>query len=388
MRNGWNLGIGGGLLVVMVGVTTSAAAPPAPAAKAAPVTLSAKAQQVLAARCFSCHGPQAQLGGLRLDSAAAALKGGKTGLAVTPGHPEKSLLVKAISYDGKLKMPPAGKLSDAEIATLTQWVKQGASWTAAKPTATPGKEAAKPKAGSLWAFTPLRAPKIPAVKAKSWVKTPIDAFILAELERRGMKPSPYADRRTLIRRGYLDLVGLPPTPQEVDAFVADRDANAWAKVVDRLLASPHFGERLALHWLDQARYADSDGYHDDTDRTQWGYRDYVINAFNQDKPFDIFTVEQIAGDLLPNASVEQKVASAFNRSGPTTSEGGAIPEEVLNAYAVDRVNTTTSVWLGLTVQCAQCHDHKYDPISQRDYYSLYAFFNDDDEPDLPVASPE
>jgi len=394
MRNGWNLGIGGGLLAGMVGVSTlaAAAAAPAVAPTAPPTPLSTKAQQVLAARCFSCHGPQAQLGGLRLDSAAAALKGGKSGLVVTPGHPEKSLLVKAIGYDGKLKMPPAGKLSVAEIETLTQWVKQGASWTAKAPVAAK-TEPGKPKAGSLWAFAPVRSPKIPTVKAKAWVKTPIDAFILAELERRGLKPSPYADRRTLIRRVYLDLVGLPPTPKEVDAFVADRSPNAWEKVVDHLLGSPHFGERLALFWLDQARYADSDGYHDDTDRTQWGYRDYVIKAFNEDKPFDIFTVEQIAGDLFPDASVEQKVASAFNRSGPTTSEGGAIPEEVMNAYAVDRVNTTASVWLGLTIQCAQCHDHKYDPLTQRDFYQLAAYFNQVPEqalyrgPDAPPTIP-
>jgi hypothetical protein len=206
------------------------------------------------------------------------------------------------------------------------------------------------------------------VAAGGWVRNPIDAFVLAELEKRGLRPSPYADRRTLIRRVSLDLTGLPPSPADVDRFLADRSPGAWERVVDRLLASPHFGERMALLWLDLGRYADSDGYHDDTDRTQWAYRDWVIRAFNQDLPFDRFTIEQLAGDLLPNATTEQKVASAFNRNGPTSSEGGAIPEEYLAKYAVDRVNTTAGVWLGLTVQCAECHDHKYDPITQKDYY--------------------
>jgi hypothetical protein len=412
MKQGSHLVLGSTLLGGMLaGVSALAVAAPVPKPK--PVSpFETTVRPVLASRCFQCHGPQAQLGGLRLDSRAAALKGGQSGPSLVPGHPERSLLIQAVHYDGKLKMPPPGKLAAAEIRILTDWIRQGAPWEGksdkvkGKGGVTAGPNAQHPAPdtlGPLWAFQPLVKPKVPAVKAKGWVKTPVDAFVLAELERRGMKPSPYADRRTLIRRVSLDLIGLPPTPAEVEAFVNDRSPNAYEKVVDRLLASPHFGERLALHWLDQARYADSDGYHDDTDRTQWGYRDYVIQSFNEDKPFNQFTVEQIAGDLLVREELKKRgeeqmassmwntfpisspkltpelqeilVASAFNRSGPTTSEGGAIPEEVLNAYAVDRVNTTANVWLGLTLQCTQCHDHKYDPLTARDFYQLASYFN-------------
>jgi len=405
MKQGSNVVLGSALLAgSLAGVSALAVAAPEPKA-APPSRFETTVRPVLTARCVQCHGPQAQLGGLRLDSRTAALKGGQSGPSLVPGHPEQSLLVKAVHYDGKLKMPPPGKLADAEIKLLTDWIRTGAPWPGAGgKAAVPSAQRPTPSApGPLWAFQPIRKPAVPAVKAKGWVRTPIDAFVLAELERRGMKPSPYADRRTLIRRISLDLIGLPPTPEEVEAFVNDKAPNAWEKVVDRLLASPHYGERMALQWLDQARYADSDGYHDDTDRTQWGYRDYVINSFNTDKPFNRFTVEQIAGDLLVREELKKRsngaasdsmwntfpisspqltpdlqemlVGSAFNRSGPTTSEGGAIPEEVLNAYAVDRVNTTANVWLGLTVQCSQCHDHKYDPLTSKDFYQLAAYFN-------------
>lgn len=405
MRHGSHLVLGSTLLAsTLAGVSALAVAAPKPGTGKVTNSFETTVRPVLATRCFQCHGPQAQLGGLRLDSRAAALKGGTSGPSLVPGHPEQSLLIKAIHYDGKLKMPPPGKLADSEIKVLAEWIREGAQWpiAGAKGSAPNAQHPTPNTLGPLWAFQPLTKPKVPAVKTKAWVRTPIDAFVLAELERRGMKPSPYADRRTLIRRVTLDLVGLPPTPEEVEAFVNDRSPNAWEKVVDRLLASPHFGERMALYWLDQARYADSDGYHDDTDRTQWGYRDYVINSFNEDKPFNQFTVEQLAGDLLVQEELKKRgeqmansmwntfpisspkltpdlqemlVASAFNRSGPTTSEGGAIPEEVLNAYAVDRVNTTANVWLGLTVQCSQCHDHKYDPLTARDFYQLAAYFN-------------
>jgi len=339
---------------------------------------------LLAARCLTCHSDKAQMGGLRLDSRDAMLKGGKSGPAVVPGDPAKSPLIQAVHYDGKLKMPPAGKLKAEEIAALTRWIETGAVWPSSAP-AVPRKaggaarnlkpETRNPKPSPLWAFQPVQRPAVPVVKNRGWVKTPVDSFILAGLEGRGWAPSPYADRRTLIRRVTLDLIGLPPTVEEVEAFLADRAPDAWSKAVDRLLSSKQYGERMAQHWLDLARYADSDGYHDDTTRLMWRYRDYVIDSFNKNKPFDRFTVEQLAGDLLPNATVEQKTASAFNRCGPTTSEGGAVPEEVLAQYAIDRVNTTSGVWLGLTVQCAQCHDHKYDPVSARDYYQLFAFFN-------------
>lgn len=348
-----------------------------------------RVRPILQARCYSCHGDKAQLSGLRLDSREAALKGGKRGAAVVPGDPVRSSLVQAVDYHGALKMPPAGKLSAAEVAALTLWVKEGAAWGSANAAA-PG--------GGLWSFQPVRNRALPPVQSKRWPRTPIDRFVLAELEKQQLKPSPYADRRTLIRRVSLDLVGLPPTPEEVDAFVADPSPTAYEKVVDRLLADPHYGERMAQHWLDLARYADSDGYHDDTDRTMWAYRDYVINAFNQNKRYDQFTIEQLAGDLLPNATLEQRIASAFNRCGPTSSEGGAIPEEYLSKYAVDRVNTTGAIWLGMTVQCCECHNHKYDPLTAKDFYQLFAFFNQvpetalyrgaDAPPSIPTPTPQ
>jgi len=216
---------------------------------------------------------------------------------------------------------------------------------------------------------------LPEVSNTAWPRSDIDLFVLARLEREGRTPSPEADRRALIRRLSLDLTGLPPTPQQVRSFVADRSADAYEQVVDRLLASPRYGERMAQHWLDLARYGDSDGYHDDTPRAMWPYRDYVIESFNSNKPFDQFTREQIAGDQFPDATLEQQVASAFHRNGPTSSEGGANPEEYRVKYAVDRVNTTASVWLGVTLQCTECHDHKYDPFTQREFYQLFAFFD-------------
>ena len=363
---------------------------------------------VLSRRCFSCHAGKVQLSGLRLDSREAVLKGGKSGPAVVPGKPAASALVKAVRYSGALKMPPAGKLPEAEIAVLERWIEMGAPWERMKA------EGGRMKTGpsKLWALEPVRKPALPVTKLKGWARNPVDAFILAELEKQGLKPSPSADRRTLIRRVSLDLTGLPPTPYEVDTFLREceaeqkgspnpqsaiRNPQSYERLVDRLLASPAYGERMALPWLDLGRYADSDGYHDDTDRTQWAYRDYVINAFNRNKPFDQFTVEQIAGDLLPNATLEQKVASAFHRNGPTTSEGGAIPEEVMARYASDRVGTTANVWLGLSIQCAECHDHKYDPLTARDFYSLSAFFNQvpeealyrgaDAPPSIPMPTP-
>ncbi len=350
-------------------VSTSQAAPPvAPATSSAAEAahFETKVRPLLVRACFSCHAEKVHLSDLRLDSRAALLKGGKKGPAMVPGTPEKSALLTAVHYEGALKMPPAGKLKAEEIEALTRWVKAGAPWPTSKPVVADRR---------LWAFSPVKPQAPPRVKDARWVRNPVDQFVMADLERRGWKPSPEADRRTLIRRVSLDVTGLPPTPEEVDAFLADRSPNAYERVVDRLLAAPHFGERMAQHWLDLARYADSDGYHDDTDRTMWAYRDYVIDAFNKNKRFDQFTLEQLAGDLLPNATREQKIASAFNRCGPTSSEGGAIVEEYLAKYAVDRATTTATVWMGLTVQCAECHDHKYDPITAKDFYKLFAFFN-------------
>jgi hypothetical protein len=257
-------------------------------------------------------------------------------------------------------MPPAktGKpLTVAQIETLKRWVNEGAEYQ------------------PHWAFIPPREPALPAPSQTGWARSPLDLFVLARLESEGLKPQPEADRSTLIRRASLDLTGLPPTPAEIDAFLADRSEAAYERVVDRLLASAQYGERMAVDWMDAARYADTHGYHIDSARDMTAWRDGVIRAFNENQPYDQFTVEQLAGDLLPGATVEQKVASGFNRNHMINYEGGAIAEEYHTAYIVDRINTTATVWLGLTVACAQCHDHKYDPVTMRDYYSLYAIFN-------------
>ena len=257
-------------------------------------------------------------------------------------------------------MPPqqAGTtLTDAQIDTVRKWIEQGAKWE------------------RHWAFVPPLRPAMPAVRNEKWARNPIDRFVLARLERERLKPSPEADRATLLRRLSFDLTGLPPTSAEVDAFLADKSADAYEKQVDRLLALPQYGERMAMQWLDLARYADTHGYHIDSARDMWKWRDWVIDAFNRNMPFDRFGIEQLAGDLLPNATVEQKLASGFNRNHMINYEGGAIPEEYQVEYVADRVDTTANVFMGLTVGCARCHDHKFDPISQKDYYRFFAFFN-------------
>ena len=256
------------------------------------------------------------------------------------------------------RRPRTGKkLSAAQVDQLRRWIGQGANWA------------------EHWAYVAPARPPAPEVKDRRWPRHAIDRFILAELESKGLKPNPEADRYTLIRRASLDLTGLPPTVEEVDDFLADRSPRAYEALVDRLLASPHFGERLALAWLDLARYADTAGYHFDGFRQMHLWRDWVIQAFNANQPFDQFTIEQLAGDLIPDATIEQKIASGFHRNVMTNDEGGADPDEYLAKYVVDRVNTTAQVWLGSTVGCAECHDHKYDPISTREFYQLYAFFH-------------
>jgi hypothetical protein len=319
---------------------------------------------ILSENCFNCHGPDAKerKARLRLDTregALATLRGG--GHAVVPGRSADSALIERVRSDepGERMPPPRTKkrLTAQQIQLLRRWIDEGAKWS------------------QHWSFIPPQRPPLPALKDTRWPRNNIDRFILARLEAEGLKPAPEADRVTLIRRLTLDLTGLPPTPAEVDSFVADHSQDAYEKVVDRLLESPHYGERMALDWLDAARYADTHGYHIDSGRDMTRWREWVIDAFNQNMPFDQFTIEQLAGDLLPNATLRQKIASGFNRNHMINFEGGAIPAEYHNAYLVDRVNTTATVWLGLTVACAQCHDHKYDPISQKDYYRLYAFFN-------------
>ncbi len=318
---------------------------------------------ILSDACYTCHGPakSTRKAGLRLDTEEGMFSDLGDGRVVSPGKPDQSELWRRISAaEPSKRMPPpksGRKLSAHQVELIRRWIAQGARWQ------------------NHWAFIPPQRPAPPAVKDAAWPRNAIDRFVFARLEKEGLRPSPEASPETLLRRVTLDLTGLPPTPAEIDAFLADRSPQAYEKVVDRLLASPRYGERMVLEWLDAARYADSNGYQTDGTRPMWPWRDWVIDALNRNLPFDQFTVEQLAGDLLPGATVSQKVATGFNRNHMLNGEGGRIPEESRVDYVVDRVNTTATVWLGLTVACAQCHDHKYDPIPQKDFYRLYAFFN-------------
>ena len=324
---------------------------------------------ILSNHCWKCHGPDAKerKADLRLDQLDSATQPAESGkIAVVPNKPGASELLRRIhASDADEQMPPASEnkpLGDAQKEILKRWIEQGATFE------------------QHWSFRTVSRPALPNIKNQAWPKTPIDHFVLARLEAEGLSPSPEADRETLIRRVTLDLTGLPPTIAEVDGFLNDRDANAYEKVVDRLLKSPHYGERMALDWLDASRFADTNGYHIDNGRDMTRWRKWVIDAFNRNLPFDQFTIQQLAGDLLPEpkdatAAFEQKLASGFHRNHMINFEGGAFPKEYHNAYIVDRVNTTATVWLGLTVGCSQCHDHKYDPLTQREFYQLYAFFH-------------
>jgi hypothetical protein len=312
---------------------------------------------ILADACFACHGPDKakRKAGLRLDTEEGAAK------VLAAGDPAKSELFRRITAkdeDERMPPPKSGRaLTAAQIEALRLWIAEGAKWQ------------------KHWSFIPPARPPLPVVKNSTWSRNGIDRFILARLEREGLAPSPEADRTTLLRRATLDLTGLPPTPAEVDAFLADASPDAYEKVVDRLLASPRFGETMAARWLDAARYADTNGYQSDGERTMWRWRDWVIDAINANIPFDRFTVEQLAGDLLPGATLDQKIATGFNRNHRGNGEGGIIPEEYAAEYVVDRVETTATVWLGLTLGCARCHEHKFDPISQKEFYQVFALFN-------------
>jgi mono/diheme cytochrome c family protein len=352
---------------------------------AEPVDYVRDVKPILAARCYACHGPDKQRSGLRLDTAAAALKGGNSGPAVVPGRSGASRLIQAVTgaADVHVMPPKSPRLSPPDIDRLRAWIDQGAVAPASEASAA----VIVPKKAH-WAFAPpVRQPE-PAVKNPAWVRNPIDRFILAWLDKEGIAPAPEADRVTLIRRISLDLLGLPPSPRDVDEFLHDDRPDAYERLVDRLLASPHYGERWARHWLDLARYADSNGYSIDAPRSVWPYRDWVINALNADMPFDQFTIEQLAGDLLPNATLEQKIATGFHRNTQINQEGGIDVEQFRVESIVDRVNTTASVWLGLTVGCCQCHDHKFDPLLQKEYYQFFAFLNTCDEPTLELGTPE
>jgi mono/diheme cytochrome c family protein len=336
-------------------------------------------QPIFQRACWSCHGHEKQEAGLRLDLRERALHGGDSGLAMVAGKVEQGLLLKYVRGDDpNTVMPPDGdRLTAREIDTLTRWIQQGLSWPVDADPATP-------RATAHWAFQPIERPAVPIIAGD--VHNSIDAFVLSELQQQNIAPSPEADRATLIRRLSLDLLGLLPQPDEVEWFLHDPAPDAYEQLVDRLLASPHFGERWGRHWLDLARYADSDGYEKDLPRQfAWRYREWVIDAVNRDLPFDQFTVEQLAGDLLPDPALNQLLATGFHRQTLTNREGGADKKEDRVKQLVDRTNTTGAVWLGLTVGCAQCHTHKYDPISQREYFQLYAFFNQAEEAD--VAAP-
>jgi len=325
---------------------------------------------IFKARCSPCHTGAGTSGGLSLDTYLKTIESG----VVKAGSAETSVLIeRVLGHGGKPRMPIGFKpLSDAEIETLTRWIDSGAK--------APSKSAAKPH----WAFVAPKRPALPP--ASTWGQNPIDRFVLSKLKRAGMTPSPAADKVTLLRRVTLDLTGLPPTPSEVDAFLADRSPGAYEKVVDRLLASPHYGERMALPWLDAARYADSNGFQQDGDTFQYVWRDWVVKVLNDNMPFDRFTIEQLAGDLLPNPTIDQLVATAFNRNHMLNGEGGAIPEEQRSINLFDRVDTTATAFLSLTMGCARCHDHKYDPISQKDYFSMMAYFNRVPETGVPSGS--
>ena len=339
---------------------------------AAPINASAKIdfsrdiQPILADNCYHCHGPDAgrRKAMFRLDTQDGAMGNvtkAQDHKAIVPGHPNEGTLVDRIfSTDADEQMPPPDsnrKLNESQKELLKRWITEGAVW------------------GKHWALIPPQRPAMPAVKDNQWPINAIDYFILQRLEREGIAPSPDAPKEALIRRVTLELTGLPPTPVEVESFVRDTRTDAYERVVDRLFASPRYGERMVWEWLDAARYADTNGFQGDSTRTMWPWRDWAINALNANMPYDQFTIEQLAGDLLPNATIDQKVATGFCRNHMINGEGGSIPEENRVTYVLDQTETVSTVWLGLTVGCARCHDHKFDPIAQKDYYSLSAFFN-------------
>ncbi|HTI51787.1 MAG TPA: DUF1549 domain-containing protein, partial [Planctomycetaceae bacterium] len=351
-----------------------------------------KVRPLLVKRCYECHGPDSDEGEgeLRVDSLEGLLKGGKSGPAIVPGEPSRSLLVLAVRHDGAVAMPPKKRLPQAEIDGLTAWVKQGAPWpgagTGAKSTnkfpAPDSSAAASPQwdetTRNFWAFQPARPPRLPSVADATWPRSPIDQFLLSRLEAAGLRPAPPADKRTLLRRATINLWGLLPTPEESAAFVDDRSADAWERVIDRLLGSPRYGERAARHWLDIVRYADSNGMDDNLAYGDaWRYRDYVIAAFNADKPYDRFIEEQLAGDLLaeedPAHRDELLVATGFLALGPKMlAEDDPVKQQM--DIVDEQLDTTCRVFLALTMGCARCHDHKFDPLSMRDYYALAGIF--------------
>ena len=315
---------------------------------------------ILSDNCFTCHGPdeKRRMAGLHFDTKEGAFS--KAGVIV-PGDSSKSRMYFRVSNPNEaMRMPPPStghKLTPQQVETIKNWIDSGAKWE------------------THWAFVPPKQPDLPTVQDEKWARNPIDKFVLAKLEKDGLHPAPEADRATLLRRVTFDLTGIPPTPAELKSFLEDKSPNAYEKVVDRLIASPHYGERMAMQWLDFARYADTHGYHIDSARDMWLWRDWVIKAFNNNMPYDQFTVDQLAGDLLPNPTKDQLIATGFNRNHMINFEGGAIPEEYQTEYVIDRLEATSTTFLGITLGCARCHNHKYDPFTQKDFYSFAAFFN-------------
>ncbi len=344
---------------MLLGVAAALWPAAAQAAQASDVQFNRDIRPIFTATCFNCHGPDSasRKADLRFDRRDDAIKAG----AFVPGNPDKSEMIQRIfSTDKDEMMPPPTahmELKPQQKESLKRWVAAGAVYE------------------PLWSFIAAKRPELPAVKNAAWARNPIDRFILAKLEQAGLQPAPEADRRTLARRLSLDLIGLPPTPEQVAEFLNDKSPDAYEKYVDRLMASPRWGEHRGRYWLDAARYADTAGIHFDTYREMWTYRQWVINALNRNMPFDQFTIEQLAGDLLPNRTIDQQIASGFSRCNITTNEGGSIPEEYLVLYARDRTETAGAVFMGLTVGCAVCHDHKFDPLSQKEFYQLSAYFN-------------
>jgi hypothetical protein len=329
----------------------------------APVDFEREIRPLLSDFCYTCHGPDGakRKSKLRLDTRQGAFIEADGVKMIVPGKPDESeMFRRLVTAEADDRMPPLKTkraLSAAQVALVKRWIQEGAAW------------------GQHWAFVAPKRPPAPETRNRSWRRNPIDDFVLARLEKEGLAPSPEADRATLLRRVSLDLTGIPPTTEELDAFLTDAAPDAYERVVDRLLASPRYGERMAIRWLDAARYADTSGYQSDGPRDMWRWRDWVIAAFNDNMPFDRFTIEQLAGDLLPGATLDQRIATGFNRNHRGNAEGGIVPEEYQVEYVVDRVDTTATVWLGLTVGCARCHDHKYDPITQEEFYRLFAYFN-------------